>query len=217
MANTRFVKAASKQEACEIAGRDWFKIKKFGDGYMFFDNKEDFSSWSAEHSGANSMTTDSINNADTVFCNSRSMLKVIDSADRDNLSPKDGKPMMIIDLGSFTFDCHIMMDTQSKDRKFKNDWSDSEGFTDLGSCTFDGTYYETYCFTRAGELCIGARFGDDGDYISAGSINMKNGLIDFYGHESKPIREAIKQILLRGIVEPNKVVRNTLVDITFHE
>lgn len=205
MANTRFVKAASKQEACEIAGRDWFKIKKFGDGYMFFDNKEDFSAWSAGQSCV------------TININDQYLDMAIDSIKNPNTALKNSKPMMIVDLGSFTFDCHIMMDTKNKDRKFKNDWSDSDGFTDLGSCVFDGTYYETYCFTRAGELCIGARFGEDGDYISAGSINMKKGMIDFYGHDSKPIREAIKQILIRGIVDPEKVVRNTLVDITFHE
>lgn len=191
MANTRFVKATSKQEACEIAGRDWFKIKKVGDGYMFFDNKEAFAAWSA---GQSFVTA---NKANTVL--------------------RNGKPMMIVDFGSFTFDCHIMMDTTNKERKFKNPWSDSEAFTDLGSCTFDGTYYETYCFTREGALCIGARFGEDGDYISAGSVNMKNGEIDFYGHEAKAIKEAIKQILTKGFIDPQRVVKKTLLEITFSE
>lgn len=92
--------------------------------------------------------------------------------------------------------------------KFDNPWNNVEGFTDLGSFTdSNGEYYELYCFPQATEMAIGARFGEDGDYIS-GSLTLKTNVL--YS-SSESIIEAVKRmyqlgIVKGGIVNPNNKV-----------
>lgn len=92
--------------------------------------------------------------------------------------------------------------------KFNNPWNNVVGFTDLGSFTdSNGEYYELYCFPQAIEMAIGARFGEDGDYIS-GSLTLKTNVL--YG-SSEPIIEAVTRMSQLGIVKgdiinPNKKV-----------
>lgn len=82
--------------------------------------------------------------------------------------------------------------------KFNNPWNNVAGFTDLGSFTdSNGEYYELYCFPQAIEMAIGARFGEDGDYIS-GSLTLKTNVL--YG-SSEPIIEAVTRMCKLGMIK----------------
>lgn len=53
--------------------------------------------------------------------------------------------------------------------KFINPWKTAKGFIDLGTFEDSTGYYELYCFDDSlfDHVAIGARYGEDGDYISA--------------------------------------------------
>ena len=94
--------------------------------------------------------------------------------------------------------------------KFNNPWNNVAGFTDLGSFTDShGEYYELYCFPQINEMAIGARFGEDGDYIS-GSLTLKTNVL-YSGSES--IIEAVKRMYQRGIVKGDIINHNKKVII----
>lgn len=88
---------------------------------------------------------------------------------------------------------------------FNNPWSDVEGFTDLGSCTVDGVYYELYCFPGRNEteiMHLGARYGKDGDYISATFVASKLGearKVECYSHIG-PIAVAVERMAERNLI-----------------
>lgn len=90
--------------------------------------------------------------------------------------------------------------------KFINPWNNVAGFTDLGSFTdSNGEYYELYCFPQINEMAIGARFGEDGDYIS-GSLTLKTNILC---GSSEAIIEAVKRMhklgMIKGdVINPNK-------------
>lgn len=48
----KFVKAETKSEAQEIAGRDWQKVVKVKGGFMFFSTKADYAIWKNKQIGA---------------------------------------------------------------------------------------------------------------------------------------------------------------------
>ncbi len=92
------------------------------------------------------------------------------------------------------------------DNKFYNPWNDVAGFTDLGSfIDSHGEYYELYCFPQTIETAIGARYGEDGDYIS-GSLTLKTNILYC---SSEAIIEAVKRMhklnLVSGnVIDPNR-------------
>lgn len=92
--------------------------------------------------------------------------------------------------------------------RFYNPWSNVKGFIDLGSFTDSkGEYYELYCFPQTIETAIGARFGEDGDYVS-GSLTLKTNVLC---GSSEPIIEAAKRMYKLGMIKgevtnPNRQV-----------
>lgn len=94
--------------------------------------------------------------------------------------------------------------------KFNNPWNNVDGFTDLGSFTdSNGEYYELYCFPQAIETAIGARFGEDGDYIS-GCLTLKTNILC---GSSEPIIEAAKRMCKLGMIDGDIVNPNSQVII----
>lgn len=96
---------------------------------------------------------------------------------------------------------------------FNNPWSDVDGFVELGSCTLDGVYYELYCFPGRNDvqiMHIGARYGEDENYISATVVRERR-----FGEGEKqicychygPIVEAVRRMKKRNLFT------NTLYDI----
>lgn len=97
--------------------------------------------------------------------------------------------------------------------KFNNPWANAKGFIDLGTFEDNTGYYELYCFDDRifDHMAIGARYGEDGDYISASlGLDDRMSKPDCYFEREKhlavtsncpAIIEAVRRMKARGAVK----------------
>ncbi|CAH1583063.1 conserved hypothetical protein [Vibrio jasicida] len=102
--------------------------------------------------------------------------------------------------------------TKMTERKFINPWSDTKGFVDLGTCNVDSGYFELYCFPgKDVEIFhIGARYGEDGAYISSTIVNqnlrdpLTGTVVPEMGHvcyhHTGPIAHALEHMLKANLL-----------------
>lgn len=96
--------------------------------------------------------------------------------------------------------------------KFINPWATAKNFQDLGTFGDATGYYELYCFDDLtfNHLAIGARYGEDGDYVSAEMV-PDNRMFKFeigkptreeysITSSSPVILEAVRRIKEKGLV-----------------
>lgn len=96
--------------------------------------------------------------------------------------------------------------------KFINPWATAKNFQDLGTFEDHTGYYELYCFDEPTfkHLAIGARYGENGDYVSA-SLVPDDRMFKFeigkstreaisVTSSSPAILEAVRRIKEKGLV-----------------
>lgn len=87
--------------------------------------------------------------------------------------------------------------------KFYNPWHTKPGFVDLGPYESDGVHFDLYCFPGRDKdvIEIGARFGEQGDYMSASvrpSVFSAEPRLICHGYLGA-IKEAVTRMAQRGL------------------